>query len=219
MQFPNAYKGIKKIFVGEILVLIAQVILVPIYIIALLGINGDELTEILETTAPQYLIVLILLAIGAGVFALISYILVIIGVVKATKDENAFKISLLGLFVGIAASIISAIFTGNSMVSAVCSTVSELASLASTFFIIQGIRSIAIKLEDDIMEMKGITIFKIFFFILLLSASTHFVSKAFNNSFGDVVNLILIIAGGILTVVQYILYISYLNKAKKMLEA
>ena len=52
---------------------------------------------------------------------------------------------------------------------------------------------------------------------MLINASTHFVSKAFNDDIGSTVTIVLSIAGGILTIAQYVLYISYLVKAKKML--
>lgn len=218
MQFPNAYKGIKKIFTAEIIILVGQLLLVPMYLMLLLGVSSDELTSILEEKAPSYLWVLLILIAGALISMVVGHIITIIGVVNATKDDNAFKISLAGIVVALAASVASIFLSGNSMLSAICSTTSEIASIVVTFFIIQGIRHIAIKLEDDIIEMKGVTIFKIYFIIVLIAASTHFVSKAFNNEFGYLVNIILIIIGAILTVVQYILYISYLKKARKMLE-
>lgn len=218
MQFPHALKGVKKIFAAEIVMLIGQVLLVPLYIIVLLGVGGDELADVLEKRAPAYLWVLILLIIGAVGSYVISHIITIIGVLNASKDDNSFKISLLGIIVSIGTNIASFFLAENSMASAICSTTSQIANLAITFFIIQGIRSIAIKLEDDIMEIKGANIFKIYFILVLLAASTHFVSKAFNNDIAEMINVILIIISGILTVIQYILYLSYLKKARKMLE-
>ncbi|MBQ9461958.1 MAG: hypothetical protein IJU51_08625 [Clostridia bacterium] len=218
MQFPHALKGVKKIFAAEIVMLIGQVLLVPLYIIVLLGVGGDELADVLEKRAPTYLWVLILLIIGAVGSYVISHIITIIGVLNASKDDNSFKISLLGIIVSIGTNIASFFLAENSMASAICSTTSQIANLAITFFIIQGIRSIAIKLEDDIMEIKGANIFKIYFILVLLAASTHFVSKAFNNDIAEMINVILIIISGILTVIQYILYLSYLKKARKMLE-
>ena len=219
MQFPNAFKGIKRIFTSEILMLISQLIFVPIIIFPVIGVNGEELTKNLEQNSPGYLLAFLGLLLAGLIISLVSYIIQITGIVKAAKDEPAFKISLTGVIVGMTARIISylPIVNYNNMISAICSTVTYIASLVVTFFIIQGIRNIAIKFENDEIEINGVTIFKLYFIIVLINASTHFVSKAFNDDIGSTVTIVLSIAGGILTIAQYVLYISYLVKAKKML--
>ena len=219
MQFPNAFKGIKRIFTSEILMLISQLIFVPIIIFPVIGVNGEELTKNLEQNSPGYLLAFLGLLLAGLLISLVGYIIQITGIVKAAKDEPAFKISLTGVIVGMTARIISylPIVNYNNMISAICSTVTYIASLVVTFFIIQGIRNIAIKFENDEIEINGVTIFKLYFIIVLINASTHFVSKAFNDDIGSTVTIVLSIAGGILTIAQYVLYISYLVKAKKML--
>ena len=65
MKFTHAQNGVKKIFTAEILNLIAQISLVPLLIISILGIDGEELSSALEEKAPKYLIIILVLILAA----------------------------------------------------------------------------------------------------------------------------------------------------------
>ena len=134
------------------------------------------------------------------------------------KDEPSFRIALLGIVTVIVSAAAATFLSNYDTASAVCTTVSQIASLGVTFFIMRGIRNLAIRLEDDEMEIRGDNFFKLFFILILVTAVMRFVSKVFTNEVGTVLSIIMTVLAGILTIIQYILYLSYLSKSRKMLE-
>ena len=77
MKFPNAEKGIRKIFTAEILGLISAI---GVAITAILASN-------MEDAASSLKVAIIVCGALTGVLMLISYIINIVGVTQASKDE------------------------------------------------------------------------------------------------------------------------------------
>lgn len=156
-------------------------------------------------------------AIGSIVLAIIAFILKLIGVSKASKDEPAFKIAFYMIFVGIAASVVSGIFSSNPTVHSIVALVIDIIDLAVTVYIIQGIMNLAKKLNDESMVDKGKNIFIIIIVIYMLIIIAQIVNLIIGSVAALVISAVVIIVSGILSIIQYFLYLSYLNKAKKML--
>ena len=215
MKFQNAYEGVKKIFTAEILSLIASVCTTIEMVLTVVGVSAASNDSAGGTVAALGGVVV--LGLGAMVLAVISFIFQLIGVNKASHDEPAFKIVLYIIFAGIALSVIGGAFSGNATVKNITTILSSAVNLAVTVFIIQGIKNLAARLNNDEVINKGDTIFKIIIASYALIIIAQIVAAIAQNGTGAIIALVFILIAGILSIVQYILYIIYLNKAKQML--
>ena len=215
MKFNNAYEGVKKIFTAEILSLIVSICTTVTLVLPVIGLIAAKSDS--QAGAIASLGGFAVLAIATVVLAIIAFILKLVGVNKASKDEQAFKIAFYFIFIGIIASVVSGIFSTNTTVTNIVAVISDVVSLGVTIYIIQGIKNLAEKLGDDNMVKKGDNLFKVILAIYVLIIIAQIINLIFGGTAALVVSAVVIIAAGILDIVQYILYLSYLSKAKKML--
>ena len=215
MKFTNAYQGVKKIFAAEILALIASVcgtIALALPVVALVAAANQSGGGTAASLGG-----LVVVGIATVVLSIIAFIFKLIGVNKASKDEPAFKIAFYMILAGIVVSVLTGIFSSNSTVSSIMSALGEIVNLAVTVYIIQGIKNLAQRLGDDKMVKSGDTLFKYIIAIYILVIIAQIVIMILQNGAAVVVALVIIVISGILEIIQYILYIRYLAKAKKML--
>lgn len=215
MKFTNAFEGVKKIFAAEILALIASVcgtIALALPVVALVAAANQSGGGTAASLGG-----LVVVGIATVVLSIIAFIFKLIGVNKASKDEPAFKIAFYMILAGIAVSVLTGIFSSNSTVSSIMSALGEIVNLAVTVYIIQGIKNLAQRLGDDKMVKSGDTLFKYIIAIYILVIIAQIVIMILQNGAAVVVALVIIVISGILEIIQYILYIRYLAKAKKML--
>ena len=111
MQFPNAAKGIKKIFSSVILDIIGGVGLVisalVVLAVAAMLESGDESLGITG------MIAVITMAVS-GVLTLLAAVLSVVGMAQASKDEGSFKIAIFVLIAAVVTGVLSIFFTGTS---------------------------------------------------------------------------------------------------------
>lgn len=215
MKFTNAFEGVKKIFAAEILALIASVcgtIALALPVVALVAAANQSGGGTAASLGG-----LVVVGIATVVLSIIAFIFKLIGVNKASKDEPAFKIAFYMILAGIVVSVLTGIFSSNSTVSSIMSAIGEIVNLAVTVYIIQGIKNLAQRLGDDKMVKSGDTLFKYIIAIYILVIIAQIVIMILQNGAAVVVALVIIAISGILEIIQYILYIRYLAKAKKML--
>ena len=223
MKYPNAANGVKKIFTAEILTLIAGLCSFVGAVLMLVAlISGTSAAETSSDAAAASAIITGVVStpfiIAAAVLGIIAFILNIVGIGKASKDEPAFKIAFYAVFANIVIAVISAIFSGNSFVVSLMQTLSSVATLMVTLYVIQGIRNLSLRLNDHEMDEKGRTLFMIILVVLLIEFAASMTATIFHAFAGSVVAAVLLLIATVLSLVQYILYLSYLAKAKKMLE-
>ena len=106
MRFPNAFRGVKKIWLAELLMLLAAVIgIILIFVIAANStLVGDDVVvnkEAVETPAA-------ILGILAALIALTAFILNLVGMINARNDDAGFRIALLVTVLGIITSAVRA---------------------------------------------------------------------------------------------------------------
>ena len=94
MEYPNAAKGLKKIFLAELLHLIGAVMVVcALIVLASNGIDlkasGDVLREKLEATGMT--VPMIVYSVGTIILLLIGLFLNLAGIYQASRDEDSFK--------------------------------------------------------------------------------------------------------------------------------
>ena len=223
MKFPNAANGVKKIFTAEILSLISSVcvFVTIVLMLAALASTAGAISDGSDGAAVGAL------ASGAGtvvfgiatvVLAIIAFILNIVGITKASKDEESFKMALYALIGGIILSVIGSAFTNvNGYVSSIMQALQVVADLLVLLYVIQGVRYLALKLNRPDIDQKGQNLFKIIFCVLVLQFIARMVVVIFGGQAASVPAAVIALIAVVLSVVQYSLYLAFLAKAKKML--
>ena len=222
MRFPNAAKGVKNIFTAQILQLIGSIC----EIIGLVIVISGGATAILSKGSDAGLVAALSQMAGASIFlvafsilALIAFIMQIVGIVNAKKDEESFKSALICLIIGIIAPIVGALFARVSpVIMSLCATVGNLMGLFVTIFIITGIIKLADQLNNSEVSTKGSNILKIIIVIAGLSLILSIVSSfMLTNPAILVIAMILLAISLVLSLIQYIMFLTLLSQAKKML--
>ena len=215
MKFPNAAKGVKRIFTAEILKLVAAVVSIIGVALMIITLAAAESNAEGATIAAGTGTV-ILLAVAA-VLALIGGIMALIGIINASKDEGSFKVALVAIIISLCAAIVGGIFSQNSTIQSICQIVQNLMSIFVTVFVIQGVSNLAEKVGNDNVAAQGKTLLTIIVAIYALSLIANIIVLIFGGMFVSVTAGVIAVIALVLNVIGYIVYLSLLSKGKKML--
>ena len=215
MRFPNAFRGIKKIWLAELLMLLAAVVgIIPIVVIAANStMVGEEIVvnkAAVETPAA-------ILGIITALIALVAFVLNLLGLINARKDDAAFKVALLVTVLGIVASAISAIWSTNAGLVKWMDTALTIFSMLASYYVLTGIANLADQYPDPdtkALALKSRTLVEGAF---CATAVFKLIINIFKIQDGSTIYTILSIIALLLELVSYILYLRALSKAKKML--
>ncbi len=215
MRFPNAFSGVKKIWLAEILMLLAAVI--GIILIFVIGANGTLVgeNEIVINEAAKTPISI--LGIASGVIALLAFILNLVGLIIARKDDSGFKIALLVTVLGVIASAISAIWSTNAGLVKWMDTLTTIFSMFASYYVLTGIANLADQIPDaetKALALKSRTLVEGSF---CLTVIFKLIINIFKIQNGSTIYTILAVVAMLLELVSYILYLRALSKGKKML--
>jgi len=215
MRFPNAFRGIKKIWLAELLMLLAAII--GIVLIVVVAVNstlvGEEVVinkEAIKTPAA-------ILGIGTAVVALVAFILNLVGLINARKDDSAFKVALLVTLLGVVASAVSAIWSENQGLVKWMDTALTIFSMLASYYVLTGIANLADQYPDaatKALALKSRTLVEGTF---CATAIFKLIINIFKIQNGSTIYTILSIVALVLELVSYILYLRALSKGKKML--
>lgn len=221
MTFPNAARGIKKLFIGELLALIGAVLSALSVIFAKPVVSGDDIVDI-GATGARLGIVGTLLGI-AGIVLIVAFILQLIGIANAAKDEEAFKAALYTILFGIIVSIVGAILTylfpNSTIISNIGTIASNLIEILTTFLVIGGIGVLGQKIGDQGLQEKAGKLLGVILTVIVLRFIANFVIVFFKENFAEVIVTVVGIMILLLSIIQYALYLSLLSKAKNSLES
>lgn len=222
MKFPNASQGVKKLFTSEILNIIAGFLLFIGAIGAAIAAAGamsaanqDSLTGGQTAALLGGGAITAVFMFGGLVISIIAYIMMIVGLNNARKDDSNFNTAFIFVFVSLILSVISSFIPG--VFGQILSSISQLATMFVTVFIILGIRSLAIQLGNQQVENKGKTILYIIAAVYILAFIAKLVST-FTTASAAVVSGVLAVIVIVLDIIAYIIFLTYLAQAKKMLE-
>ena len=218
MKYPNAAKGIKKIYLAEILSIVAVVLLIAIVIMMAVSnvdtsMSGEAVTQALETAKVGTPFVI--LSAAMMLIMLVSYVLNFIGIAKASKDEEGFKRALWMLLVSLACGIGAGILENKSPnVANWLKIPSTLFELVVTIYVLEGIGSLARNLgKNQIADMS--TQARTWMMCALILASAAYVFVALGTA-GSVLSTASGVAAALLQLVAYVVYLRVLNKARQM---
>ena len=215
MKFPNAAKGIKKIFNAEILNLIA---LIATSILLILSVVLASLTES-DNDATMGVLAISILVFGAvaGVMGIIALILMIVGTIQTAKDEPSFKMIIYLAVLNIIVAIIAALFSGNQFVNNLANGFNSVVSFITSILVVIGVANLARQLLNTELAEKCAKLLRVIIWVGMLSLMTRFFSIFWGSKVALVIIIFLGIISIILSIIQYILYLSMLSKAKKIL--
>ena len=214
MRFPNAFRGIKKIWLAELLMLLAAV--VGIIMVIVMATNGTMVGEdiIINESVKTPIAIL---GIVTAVIALVAFILNLVGLINANNDDPAFRIALLVTILGIVASAISAIWSNNETLNKWMDTALTICSMFASFYVLTGIANLAEKMSDaatKALALKSRTLVEGSF---CATALFKLIISIFKIQEGSTISTILTVIALLLELVSYILYLRALNKGKQML--
>lgn len=150
MRFPNAYKGIKKMFLGGIMMAAAvglTVVLAVMMMAVGAGTDADmaALTRDKALTAGMLSLGLVL----AVVLGLVGLILDFVGVIHAKKDDSHFSAALYTALLGIVISfIVSFLAKNDPEIRRWLSLGGTVCGILTRVFVLSGIASLAAKMAD-----------------------------------------------------------------------
>ena len=213
MRYPNAYKGVSQIYKAELIAILAVICTGIGAILAIFGVGVADVGS--EAVGKGFAITGGLFVIATAVLMIVSYILNIIGVGNAAKDESGFRSAMIAIIIGIVASIVAGIFSNKEVVCLLAQLVSKICDIMVFWFCIEGISNLAEKLNDRGVANKADSFTKLIIGIyiagIVLAIIGSFVKVGgFLDGFIDV-------AGAVCSIVAYLSYLSLLKGARDML--
>ena len=219
MQFPNAQKGVSQIYKAEILALIAGILAVIAAVLAIGAVAANE-AEAGGEVVGGALIGAGGLALVMGVLAIISFILMILGTKNAAKDEGDFSRALIWLLLGIVGSIVVSAFSSSAVASTIGTVIKDIGSLLSTIYVITGVLHLAERLQNPEEVTRGNKLIRMMLCIYVIVIVLEVIKLVAGNSdSGTVIAGVLAVVAAILMLVAYFIYLKFLSRARRMLEA
>lgn len=215
MKFPNAAKGISKIFTSEILALIAAIATGVATILAVVMYASAKTNSTAGAAASG--IGTLVLVLGASVLLVIALILKIVGVVQASKDEDSFKMIIYLTIFTLIVAVVAAIFSRVTFLNNIANAVSSIGSFVTTLLIILGIGNLGVQVGNDEVIDKCSSQFKLILGIGIVALLARFFCIFLPTIPAQGIVIALAVVALVLNIIQYILYLSLLSKAKKML--
>lgn len=215
MKFPNAAKGISKIFTSEILALIAAIATGVATILAVVMYASAKTNSTAGAAASG--IGTLVLVLGASVLLVIALILKIVGVVQTSKDEDSFKMIIYLTIFTLIVAVVAAIFSRVTFLNNIANAVSSIGSFVTTLLIILGIGNLGVQVGNDEVIDKCSSQFKLILGIGIVALLARFFCIFLPTVPAQGIVIALAVVALVLNIIQYILYLSLLSKAKKML--
>ena len=117
MRFPNAHEGVKKIFTAEVLMLIVT--------LGTLIVNGLAMSQ---NRSDGLIAAAAIVLVVAGIISIIAFIMNLLGIIQARKDESKFTYALYAVIGGIVASLVQSAFPDNGLVIGIANTFASVCS-------------------------------------------------------------------------------------------
>ena len=219
MQYLHAEKGIKKIYISQIIAVIALLLVscstlfVKLFIYA--SLDADEVISN---------ILLLLVGGGFELLAVIAFVLMVIygmlGYWNASKDDSEFRRAMICVLVSGVLAIIGSLFQLPSpMLHTMFSAASMVLELFIVVYAISGIINLAQGCEHSEMADEGDRLLKIMVFTYIISAIDKLIIRIFELSDqAKIISGIMGVLDLIVSLLQYVLILRYLRKTENMLK-
>jgi len=215
MRFPNAFRGVKKIWLAELLMLLAAVL--GIILIVVIAANSTLVGEDVVVNEDAVKTPAAILGICTALIALVAFILNLVGLINARSDDSAFRIALLVTVLGIIASAVSAIWSSNQGLVKWMDTALTIFSMLASYYVLTGIANLAEQYPDPATKALALKSRTLVEGTFCATAIFKFIINIFKIQDGSTIYTILSIVALVLELVSYILYLRALSRGKKML--
>lgn len=165
MKFENAYKGVKKLFVVQIIEIAAALLALIGAIIATINVTSDA-----NLTAGGIIITV------SSIALIVGFVFTLIGLIQAGRDDSHFKTGLWVILISIVLEIVATILRGIPDVAPVVITIANIldalataSSIVVLVLTLFGISSLASQLGNEEMAERGSSLVN--WVIILLAAS------------------------------------------------
>ena len=219
MTYPNAFSGVKKLHTAQILSLISVICGVVVAILLLLSGSAILGFADLEDGAAFGILALVV-GLAAAVLSVIAYIMQIIGLKQAGKDDRsfytAFVFAIIALILTVAAAIFSVLNVANGFGDDIANIFTKVSAVVIAAFVINGVRNTAEALGQDDMAQKAKSVAILQAVFLCLSIVANIVAL-FTGNAAEIIATILALISAVLMIIFTIVYLIFLGKAKRML--
>ena len=215
MQFPNASKGITKIFYSEILNLIADVAAGVMLVI--LFVYNRSFLSIQDSALNKPVTAVLVLGAVAAVLNLIALVIMMVGTVQAAGDEISFKRVVFLTILNLVLTAIASFFSADTYIHNSITVIGQLVSLVCSLLIILGIARMATKLHNDAVIRKCAGMFKIVLGLGALALVMRLFTIFMAAFAAQEATVSFSAFSLLLNVVQFSVYLPLLSAAKKML--
>ena len=215
MKFPNTFKGIKKIWIAEMLMLLAAVLsIVLVFVIAGNSVVIDDAvvvnTEAVKTPTA-------IIGIGAAVIILVAFLLNLIGIINCRKDDKNFINALIATLLGVVCGIINAIWgESKPRLGSWMEFVMVMESCYASYYVLTGVSKLSEAYPDEATKKLVDKSRNWLLGSFSLSAGLKLIVDIFNIQDGTPKTIMAIVAV-LAEIVSYVIYLMALNKSKKML--
>lgn len=211
MKHLDAAKGLHIIIAAEIIALVASVIAVIVSVFSLPSVDISELTHYSFKTIDVILLITIF------VLYIIAYILEVFGILCASKDEPAFKISLYAIIASIILTVLSGIFHENETIDFILSIGLDVAQFFLVHYIIHGIMHLSEHLGRHEITKKGPRIFRVIYIGIIFEVIVRIIEIIYGKKAGEELAMPFEVVANIIKSLEYFLFLVYIIKGSRML--
>lgn len=216
MRFPNAHKGVKKLFIAEIVGIVASLLILVSGILFAIGVKN---TAVLASSAG--------VALAGSIALVVVFIISLVGLYQGGQDNDsikaAFYLTIAALLLNILAAIFSAITQVEALVIAAkyIGIAVDVATVIALEYTLLGISGLAKQLGNEKMASLGRTLAWFVLGLYALSILLGLFGNIFSTNAQDWVKTavaVTTIVAGVLELIVYVAVVVYYGKATKMLK-
>ncbi len=211
----HTFKGIKKIWIAEMLMLLAAVLsIVLVFVIAGNSVVVDDVvvvnTEAVKTPTA-------IIGIGAAVIMLVAFLLNLIGIINCRKDDKNFINALFATLLGVVCGVVNAIWgESNPRLGSWMEFVMVMESCYASYYVLTGVSNLSEAYPDEATKKLVDKSRNWLLGSFSLSAGLKLIVDIFNIQDGTPKTIMAIVTV-LAEIISYIIYLMALNKSKKML--
>ena len=215
MRYPNAFKGVRKIFLAEVLMLLTAIL--GVVLLFMVDRNSMEVAgELVVNNSIKRTATI--LTIAAAVIALLAFLLNLAGVINARRDNENFRVALFVTILGILAGGVSAVWSSNERLVKWMDTATTLCSLFASYYVLTGIAELALTYPDNATKALAEKSRNLLCATFAVPALIRIAVMLFRIQ-NETVLIILSVAALLLELVSYVVYMRALSRGKQMLSA
>ena len=215
MKFPNTFKGIKKIWIAEMLMLVAAVL--SIILLFVIAGNSTVVDDVVTINKEAVKVPTAIFGIGAAVLILVAFLLNLIGIINCRKDDKNFINALIATLLGVVCGIVNAIWgEAKPRLGSWMEFVMVMESCYASYYVLTGVSKLSEAYPDEATKKLVDKSRNWLLGSFSLSAGLKLIVDIFNIQDGTPKTIMAIVAA-LAEIVSYVIYLMALNKSKKML--